>query len=219
MVYQQSKIFSNTSLVDRFISARQMTDCGNSSFTFITSSCTPDKGIRASLRRYSIVCSQPVNYVSPDGVIGIVLIPIRQGGLCERDEVCVNGLGPGSARAQRRQWANCVKKSLFDETIYETSSDTSQDIQTVLDDRTSNAYMVMSDMGGSTAREVHTYDITSWVDGYVDPEGNVKENRCQDCMSLKTERFAKNTKALKAEATLLTGGVAAGILWLGFLSG
>ena len=145
---------------------------------------------------------------------------VRQDSFCHPDEVCINGLGPGSAAFQGRQWATCVKKSFFnDETMYGPGSQTISDIQTLVDDHASTAYMVMSDADSLTPREVKTYDLTSWIDDYIDPDGNIKHNKCRECVDLKTDRFAAHTKALRAEATLLTAGAATGILWLGFLSG
>ena len=79
--------------------------------------------------------------------------------------------------------------------------------------------MVMSGVDGATPIEADTFDIMSWIDEVIDPDKSMKENKCRDCMSLKADRLAADTKALKAEATLLTTGAMAGILWLGFMSG
>ena len=131
----------------------------------------------------------------------------------------MNGLGPVNAQAQGRQWANCVHKSVFDETMYGGSTQTGRDIQTVLDNPARSAYMVMSNLDGATPMEVDTFDIMLWIDDILDADGDVKENKCRDCMNLKASNFAANTKALKAQATLLTAGAMAGVLWFGLLSG
>ena len=144
-------------------------------------------------------------------------------GFCHLDEVCMNGLGPGSAQTQGRQWASCVQKSIFDGTMYGKGSQTKEDVQTILDDasRSKSAYMVISDSDGSRAREADVFDLSSWIGDNMDGDGNVRENKCHNCTSLTSERLAPDTKALKAEATLLSAGAAAGtmILWLGIMSG
>lgn len=48
---------------------------------------------------------------------------------------------------------------------------------------------------------------------------NVQNKTCVDCVDMSTDRFGPKTDSLKVQATLLTTGAMAGILWLGFLSG
>ena len=86
--------------------------------------------------------------------------------------------------------------------------------------------MVVSQPDGNTPLEVDKFTMQPLVahdnTGTGDERTAVTpgvQSQCRDCMELETQQFVKGTERLKAQATLLTTGAAAGILWLALLSG
>lgn len=218
MVYSESKAGSEDSLHDRFVSTRPINYCDNA--TFMRSYCTPEHNVAASLQRYNLVCLQTIHPSDPRRVYhGMNAVPMIRSGHCGQDEVCMNALGPGSARVQGRQWASCVHKSVFDDTMYAGDAGAGQTIELILKDPARNAYVVMSGSDGATPIEADTFDIMSWIDDVIQPEENGTEKKCRDCMNLMSNQFDADTKALKASTKLLTAGALAGIFWFGVMSG
>ena len=223
MVYTESQSaingsLNNGSLLPRgFVGGyRPITNCYDS--FFVESHCTPQNDRPGTLQSYSITCAHYVDHHDPfSGLYQQSHVVHRhRGGFCDSDEICMNGLGGVFVYPRLRQYANCVKRSMFDGTMYGPGEgESKQRINRVLEKGGyQGAYMVMSDSDGTTPTEVDTFNIDAW------PEiGSKQSEKCRDCMNLQTDAVKSDIKALKAQARLLTAGAAAGILWLGLMSG
>ena len=86
--------------------------------------------------------------------------------------------------------------------------------------------MVVSQPDGSTPLEVDRFAVEPVIGtGQLGTNGGGTavvagvQSQCRDCMELETQQFVRGTEGLRAQATLLTTGAAAGILWLALVSG
>ena len=128
----------------------------------------------------------------------------------------MNSFGPRALYYHTPHHANCVRKSMFDGSMYGPGEgESKQRINRVLErGGYQSASIIMSGSDGTTSKEVDTFNIDSW------PEiGSKRSQKCRDCTNLQTDLIKSDIKALKAEAKLLTAGAAAGILWLALMSG
>ena len=82
-----------------------------------------------------------------------------------------------------------------------------------------SVYGVVSQTDATTPIEVDTFNVDTWATGLVAATGGVHTKKCRECMNIKTDALEPKTDSLKVEATLLTAGGAAGILWLALMSG
>lgn len=186
---------------------------------FVESHCTPEDDRAGSLQTYLITCAEWTSQHDP--LSGQYrwsnVVHRRRGGFCENDEVCVNAVIKTYPHVPAQRCANCIKKTLFDNSMYGPGDNESkQRINTVLKRRDyHSAYMVASKKDASTPTEVDAFNVDSW------PEVGKKQSQsCRDCMDLQVKGLASGLNAMEAEARLLTTGVAAaGILWLALMAG
>ena len=136
-------------------------------------------------------------------------------GHCKDDEICVDGLGRGGgSRHGPHAVASCVSRQYFIRMIHNAGKPAGER-ESLTNLGGKQTRMMVSKADGNTPMEVDKFDVMA-----VDAVGEaVQSNQCRDCMELKSDTFEPSTKGLKAEATLLTAGAAAGILWLAVLSG
>ena len=158
-----------------------------------------------------------VSYIHPVTGQHYATFPVlkTRTGHCNNDEICVDGLGRGGgSRYGPHSVASCVSTQYFVRMIRNAGKPTGER-QPLLDLGGKQARMVASKADGTTPLEVDTFGVVA-----VDAMGEaVQSNKCRDCMELKTDKFEPKTDGLKAQATLLTTGAVAGILWLAVLSG
>ena len=140
---------------------------------------------------------------------------VRRSGHCDRDEICVDGLGRGGgSQYGQHSVATCVKTDYFTR-MARNAGKPAEQRERLVDLGGTKARMVVSKADGSTPLEVDTFDVEA-----VDAMGNtVQSKKCRDCMELKTDTFGPTTDGLKAGVTLLTTGGMTGILWFAVLSG
>lgn len=140
---------------------------------------------------------------------------IQRVGRCDDDEVCVNGLGRGGgSRYGQHSVASCVKTQYFTRMV-SNAGKSAGERHSIVDLEKKRVQMVVSKTDGSTPLEVDTFDVQA-----LDAMGNtVQSKKCRDCKQLKSDPLEPQTDGLKVEATLLTTGAVAGILWLAILSG
>lgn len=146
-------------------------------------------------------------------------------GHCRDTEMGIEGRGgPKSQSPSGRPMATCVRTDFFIRFDYNPKPENRSRLQTEL--AGSVASMMISKADGNTPVEVDTFAVEPVA--AADQQGASGEgtsavhrarSRCRDCVELETQQFEKGTEALKAQATLLTTGAAAGILWLALLSG
>ena len=137
--------------------------------------------------------------------------PIRRSGRCNGDEICVNGL---DRQHGQRSPASCVRTDYFTRMI-SNSGKPAGERAPLSDLEGKRAQMVVSKLDGTTPLEVDRFDVKTF-----NATGNtVQTKECHDCLQLKTDTFGPDTNSLKAEATMLTTGAVAGILWLAVMSG
>ena len=225
-VYQESQGDTDNGLTDRQLTTRLINKCVNSTENFLRSKCTPLNGKLGSLQSWVIICQREAYQYAPhtSQIIGTTATTGRYSGRCEDDEICVNRFGSGAASVSGYQIAMCVKKSTFDSTMYGSGrSDSQQAIDQVLNNNANGMYALSSDSDGSTAMEVNTFDIDTWIDGILadTKEGAVRSKKCTHCTELNSSPFAPETNALRVEASLMTAGTAAAtaVVWLAVFSG
>ena len=191
---------------------------------FRESFCTPEVDKAGSLQRYTIVCRETFTMI--DGVespiqndlyltyAAIVGAPpmtrqetFRRDGHCDKDEICVSGLGI-EASARGKRMASCVRNEYFIKYIsWGNNQQQNNDLEGKM------ASMLVSQQDGTTPIEVDTLEVDT------ETAGVVQENRCRDCVELKTTRFGADTRNLRFQTRLLTAGTMAGVLWLAIASG
>ena len=81
--------------------------------------------------------------------------------------------------------------------------------------------LVMSQIDGGTPIEVDTFEVGAWTDAdrQMGDKKAVQSKKCRDCLDLEIDKLAPDPEHLKLEATMLTAGAIAGILWVGIMSG
>lgn len=145
-------------------------------------------------------------------------------GHCRDNEICVDGLGADRSLSGHLV-ASCVSTEHFVRMVgYGSNSGNKTGLRTSLVGGKAN--MMISEPDGTTPVEVDTLLIEPVI--ATDHSGPTPErltaahsaqSKCRDCVDLRTEQFEKGTEGLRTQATLLTTGAAAGIMWLALLSG
>ena len=232
MVFQEpdATVAANLTTRNALYYSRPMNDChgfGGNTF-FISSECTPEAGRPRSMQAYRVVCHrvfEEVDFFTGEYDGAFTQVPVFKHGHCRDDEICVSGLGAEKAASGHRI-ASCVKLEFFihmAKNVLDGANKTK--LKTSLEGRT--ASMMISKPDGNTAIEVDTFAVNPIIaTDYVndpDAEGltavHSRQAKCRDCVELETQQFEKGTEGLRAQATLLTTGAAAGIMWLALLSG
>ena len=217
------KNFNDTLSTRQGTLSRPVNDCPGMA-EFRESFCTPELDKAGSLQRYTIVCRE--TFAMVNGVetavkndlyhtyAAIIGAPprsrqqtSRRDGHCDRDEICVDGLGIEASMRGKRM-ASCVHTEYFINYI-SWGNDRQQD----LDLEGKMASMVVSQEDGTTPIEVDTLEADA------ETAGAVQTSRCRDCVDLKTDFFEANTNNLRFQTKLLTAGAMAGVLWLAIASG
>ena len=190
----------------------------------MSSTCKPEPGKPGSMQAYVTFCHRIVEAYDPWTGLpdGQADVPSYRNGHCRDDEICVNGLGPTKSTSGHRM-ATCVGVEYFTRMISYNQGNKSRQ-KTELEG--SRASMVVSQPDGNTPLEVDTFAVEPiaaadhlGADGEGAATVHSLQSKCRDCVELETQQFAKGTEGLRAQATLLTTGAAAGILWLAVLSG
>ena len=197
--------------------SRPLTECPTG--IFHESFCTPENNKAGSLQSYRIICHVvvPMTYTAGDTANALLtgFIPDQtvksrpRNGHCAENEICVPGRGAATSRSGRLV-ASCVSTQLF----VEYASWDNQG-QQGLDLGGMSASMVLSQLDGSTPKEVDAFQI----DGAANTGNHLQKKSCRDCMELTSGEFGSGTESLDVEATLLTTGALAGLLWLAITSG
>ena len=204
--------------------SRQLNECPGQG-EFRESFCTPGPDQAGSLQRYTIVCRY--TYLTYDdaevavpndlrltyaaivgGATASRIETKRRDGHCQKDEICVPGLGIEASTSGKRM-ASCVRTEYFIKYINWGNNNRQQG----LDLEGKMASMVVSQQDGTTPIEVDTLAADT------ETAGAVQTNRCRDCVELETDPFEANANNLRFQTKLLTAGTMAGVLWLAIASG
>ena len=222
MVYQQkapstqiSNITEQNNLNDRQVGTdivRPINTCPSNE-TFIESKCTPQDDKESSLQAYSYTCRKVVEHwsVMTGEYLGRRPAYRTRQGHCEPIEMCVDGFAPNSI-------ASCVHTSLFDDYMIDKDGQIKGMLSGKIFD-VETAYAVVSKMDKSTPMGVDSLRIGAWMESSVLAKGSVQSKKCRNCVELETDKLRPDTDSLKVEATLLSTGAVAGILWLALSSG
>ena len=181
--------------------------------TFIESHCTPRDNEEASLQAYGFTCRQIVNHwrAITGEYLGMVPAYRTRNGHCKPMEVCVDGFAS-------KRIASCVHNSLFDDYMIDKDGNIKGMLSGEIFD-VSKAYAVLSKKDLSTPMETDSMGIGSWVASSSLAKGSVQTKTCRDCVELETDTLQPTPDSFKLEATLLSTGAMAGILWLFLASG
>ena len=189
---------------------------------FMESFCNAEADQAGSLQRYTIICRD--TFV----VVDNVEVPVRNNprltyaaavgdtstsrqethqrdGHCHKNEICVPGLG---MEVSGKRMASCVPTEYFVKYINWGNNHR----QEGFDLEGKIASMVVSQQDETTPMEVDTLAVDTKTNG-------VGQNRCRDCVELKTVPFEADTNNLRFQTKLLTVGTMAGVLWLAIASG
>ena len=171
------------------------------------------------MQRYTVFCReilQPPNGYRPgqpthDDVAPQIPQTHGEAGSCDDDEICVNGL---YRRTGYSAVARCVKQEDF-----RILADDSGDSNVQLGNRM--ASVVLSREDASRPLGAGSMGAAYAESGQVltREEMELQSQTCQDCFELNTPRLAEETDKLKVEASLVTAGAVAGVVWLAVLSG
>ena len=134
-------------------------------------------------------------------------------GRCEDDELCVQINSPNVMAA-------CVKTWLFDDFQIDKDGTVKGMLGGSvfsLDDM--HLYAAVSKSDATTAMELSKLEIDASNTPEPIEKAAPQRFRCRNCVDLNTGTLKANTNELKVQATLLTSGAMAGILWLGLMSG
>ena len=183
--------------------------------TIVSSHCDPESGGERAMQKYIYTCRR--TELTYDELTGNVngqrpVYRIRHG-FCQDDEICVTGHEPSLM-------ACCVKTWIFDD----YHIDKNGILQPMLGGAIFSldnllVYAAVSKEDASTSVEMSSMNVDTWNNQEIADDGIVQSKRCRNCMELRTDVLEPGTNSLKVQATLLTTGAAAGILWLGLMSG
>ena len=180
--------------------------------TFVESHCTPDEDEDAALGAYVYTCRKVVEHWRATGeYMGFAPAYQSRHGRCEPNEVCVEGFGT-------QQIASCVHTSLFDD----YTIDKNGRIRGMLNGEVfdvAKAWAVISKTDQSTAMTSKRMGIATWNSAALGGRGTVQSKRCRNCADLETDVLAPDMDSLRLEATLMSTGAVAGILWLAMGAG
>ena len=145
-------------------------------------------------------------------------LPVQRDGECWRNEICIDGYGPGNELVSSvgLKHANCVDRRDFHlvKAPIGLKLNKQRLMRTLEGKRLS---MVVSKVDESTPLEMETLDVEAEGAATGDAKGG-RIDKCRDCVDLETQQFRKGTESLKADARMLTTGAAvAGILWLALI--
>ena len=179
--------------------------------TFVSSHCAPEEGGDYSMQRYKYTCRSlaAINEI----MYGMRPVYHIRTGHCQDDEICVTGRAP-------RLMASCVKAWLFDD--YHIDKDGK--VQPMLNGEIFSLdkltiYAAVSEEDASTAVEVSSMNVNAWNRQERVDNGTVQAKKCRGCSELQTDVLEPKTDSLKVEATLMTAGAMAGIVWLSLMTG
>lgn len=167
-------------------------------------------------------------------------------GHCEADEICANDFGPAMNGEPGPQIAVCIEKTQFDPLPRRDSSENTLKrlLDTVLDSirgaespskqpkvdssdsirgsgRGSNTVITMSQTDGQTPIKAKALQFSAWnaADGQNGDAEQQQSKRCRMCSDLEMAEVSPKADHLELEASLLTAGTVAGILWIAVMSG
>ena len=117
-----------------------------------------------------------------------------------------------------QQIASCVHNSLFDDYMMDKDGMIKGMLHGTLFD-VQKAYAVISNEEKSAAIPSKKLDIGAWNSAARRGKGTVQRKSCMNCLDLETDLLRPNTDSLRVEATLMSTGAVAGILWLAMGAG
>ena len=183
--------------------------------TFVSSHCDPESGGEISMQKYIYTCRRTDNTYSAitGNVIGSRPVYRIRDGHCEDDEICVTSHAP-------RLIASCVKVWLFDD----FHIDKDGHVRPMLGGEIFSldnlmVYAAVSESNARKAVELSSLGVDAWNTGETVDNKAVQSEKCRNCMEVSTDTLEPKTDSLRVEATLMTTGAMAGILWLGLMSG
>ena len=128
-------------------------------------------------------------------------------GSCYADEMCIDGV---FEKQGYPQLASCVLEDDFEE------NDDDEFEEEIL--RTGHtARVTVTSLDGRAPVRMRKLDIAAARRG--GPNRGTWQKACVGCFALEMDSLAPNTDSLKVEASLMTVGAMAGILWVAVLSG
>ena len=213
MLYQEPTALSNNSLNGRQTTlSRLIKDCQVEHALFSSSHCTPTDGKSGGMQSWQIRCFLPYNISHPETheFTTRTYVSAFRDGHCHFDENCVDGRGL-NAFGHIDDVATCVSQEDY-VVIDPWNSNVKTRLKPPLGRKRTN--VVLSEMDKNTPLEVDTFDVQTTT-----AEDPVLDRKCRDCMELRTDVLEPSTERVRTEVTLLTTGIAAGVLWLTVISG
>ena len=215
---------------------------------FKESKCTPQHREPGSLQSWTKSCYKFVTHYDNQGIpSGSSLIQYQRSGHCRIDEICVNTFSAPIAGKQGPQIAMCVAKSSFEPPLDRSKSGLKRLLDAVLETirgpptpsklskvdssdvsggsgngkSSSSASIAVSQVDGETPIEADTLELAAWNgnEGEISGAGGPQSHKCRDCTDLEVAKLPSDTEHLKLEASMLTAGAMAGILWIAVMSG
>ena len=183
---------------------RIMNECPSNE-TFVESHCTP-QDLKAPLQAFEYSCSKTVNYwhALTNQYMGQRPAVRTRKARCSKEELCVDGFGT-------RRIASCVHNELFSD----FTSDKNGQVRGMTNGEVFDAkkmYTVMALQDQSVAIKARKLGID--VSGGQGKGGTTQSKNCVNCVDLETDLLEPGMDSLKIEATLMSTGAVAGVLWL-----
>jgi len=212
---QTSNVTGGSKLHGRqaFEVVRMVDQCHGDDETFIESHCTPDDEEEGSLSSFAYTCRRTVAHFR--GITGEYLgrrpAYRTRKGQCDSSELCVDGFGS-------RTIASCVHAGLFDDFTLDKNGRIKGMVNGEVFD-VSKAHAALTGSDQFTPLETKAMDIGAWINSASLAKDSVQTKKCRNCVELGTDMLQPAPDSLKVEATLLTAGAVAGVLWLVLSSG
>lgn len=125
--------------------------------------------------------------------------------------MCVDGFGP-------EQIASCVYTGLFDDFLIDKDGNIKGMMHGEVFD-VAKAHAILSKSDKKTLIETESMSVEAWGDSVALAKGAVQTKTCRHCADLETDVLPLNTDSLRVEATLMSTGAIAGIIWLALSTG
>ena len=181
--------------------------------TFIESHCTPVDG---SMQRYVLTCRTAAPQPSvTSGAQRVAPMYRFRAGYCEELEICQDVRTDEPALVT----ASCVRTEIFQEWTITKDGRLRPMIDGQIFDPVISMYGIMSQMTTNKPIELDKFEINTWAGHGSAIGGQTQTKKCRDCTEIQTDMLGPGTDSLRVEATLLTAGAAASVLWLNLLLG
>ncbi len=212
---------------------------------FKESKCDVWRNRIGSLQAWTKTCYRFVTHYDEAGIpSGSSLRTYFRDGHCAMDEICVNSFGVPLGGKRGPQIATCIARSEFGPSLDRPKSGLKRILDAVLDSirsagsppkqakvdssesggesgKGSSAAITMSTADGQTPLEAKTIQFSAWND--ADGQTGVAEKqhgkKCRMCSDLEMAKVGSDSDHLELEASLLTAGTIAGIMWIAVMSG